>query len=276
MTSKANPSKNRVAGSFETAGAIALAGGSDGWVSDATNSSQIAQQDGDIDDTALDAFDATTSETSLSVDIAGGEAFVFGSWLAIDTTTTVSLDANSTQTVYVGWDKSTSNDVIVGLPSAFASTASDSDQRIPLWEFETDGSGVVSTSDYRAIGQSLSVSELSVLQSIDTDRTVRIDSGYGTNLSGPVRIDGQLYTDGHTTVTNGPIYGYGGVTGSGSVSVLNDSGDRFEPIDATIDTNTFIAISGWTTDNDSDSYEAYQLERNAAIEIEADEQLTLD
>lgn len=276
MTQKANPSKNRSVDAFETAGAISLGGGSDGWVSHTDSLSPVAQQDEDIDSTLLDAFDATTSSSSLSVDISGGEAFVFGSWLVIDTTTTVTLDTNATQTVFVGWDKSSSDDVIVGLDAAFAGTSTDADQRIPLWEFETDASGVIASEDYRTIGQSLSVNELSVLQSIDTDRTVRIESGYGTNLSGPFRVDGRLHTDGHTTVTNGPIYGYGGVTGSGGVSVLNDSGDRFEPIDATIDTNTFIAISGWTTDTDSDAYEAYQLERNAAIEIEADEQLTLE
>ena len=49
MTEKANPSINRPAEAFKTAGAIALAGGSaDGWVSESGKPTDISVEDADI------------------------------------------------------------------------------------------------------------------------------------------------------------------------------------------------------------------------------------
>lgn len=207
MTQKANPSVNRPAEAFKTAGAIALAGGSDpGYVSPAANPSEISVQDSGIDDEALNAFAQTSSESSLDVTIDGGEAFVYGSYLAIDSSTTVSLeDSTSDQTVFVGWNKDGANDVIVGLQSAFDNASDNTDKKIELFEFDTDGSGVTSVTDLREIGQFLSpdhvdiVEELGVPVYADTTtapqvegRVIYID-GSGAQSSGIYSHDGASY-----------------------------------------------------------------------------------
>lgn len=159
MTEKANPSRNRPAEAFKTAGAIAYGGhGSGGFVVDGGSPTDISTQDAGIDETALNTFAETSSASSFDVTIDPGEAFVFGSWIAIDVTTTVTLASSTTgQTVYVGWNKNGADDVIVGLDGAFSSASGDTDERIPLWTFDTDGSGVTSVTDERTIGYSIAV-----------------------------------------------------------------------------------------------------------------------
>jgi hypothetical protein len=116
MTEKANPSINRPAEAFKTAGAIAYGGADEGFVVEANSPTPISVQDAGITDGNLNAFDETSSGASLDVTIDGGEAFVFGAWVAIDTQTTVTLAASTNgQTVSVGWNKNGTDDVIVGL-----------------------------------------------------------------------------------------------------------------------------------------------------------------
>jgi len=154
MTEKANPSVNRPVDAFQTAGAIAYGGSDEGFISPANSSTEISVQDDDINEAQLNAFDQTSSGSSLDVTIDGGEAFVFGSWLAIDSSTTVSLDADTDgQTVSVGWNKNGSNDVIIGLDATFSSATGDSDQKIPLFSFDTDSSGVTNVVDERSFDQ---------------------------------------------------------------------------------------------------------------------------
>lgn len=139
MTEKANPSINRPAEAYKTAGAIAYGGhGEGGFVVPAASPTDISVQDAGIDHTVLNAFDATLDAANDTATIDPGEAFVFGTWLATDETYTVSLAADTTgQTVYVGWNKSGPDDVIVGLESAFSESVGDTDERIPLWDFDT-------------------------------------------------------------------------------------------------------------------------------------------
>jgi hypothetical protein len=156
MTEKANPSINRPVEAFKTAGAIAYGGADEGFVSPSNNPTEIAIQDAGINEGQLNAFDETSSASSLSVDIDGGEAFVFGSWVCIDTVTSVGLSSNTNdQTVHVGWNKGGADDVIVGLDSAFANASGDSDKKIPLWDFDTDGSGVTGVTDRRRLGKTV-------------------------------------------------------------------------------------------------------------------------
>jgi len=177
MTEKANPSINRPAEAFKTAGAIAYGGhGGDGFVVASGSPTDISVQDGGITEADLNAFAETSGGASLDVTIDGGEAFVFGSWLAIDSSTTVSLSASTAQqTVYVGWNKNGADDVIVGLDSAFSSATGDTDERIPLWTFDTDGSGVTSVTDERSIGYSIAV-EGDATFGANADVTVAYDS----------------------------------------------------------------------------------------------------
>lgn len=153
MTEKANPSINRNIDAFKTAGAIAYGGHEEGFVIDGANPTQLAVQDTDITESNLNTFAETSSASSFDVTIDAGEAFVFGSWLAIDTGTTVTLaSSTNNQTVYVGWNKDGSDDVIVGLNATFDNATGNTDQKIPLWTFDTDSSGVTSVTDERSIG----------------------------------------------------------------------------------------------------------------------------
>lgn len=140
MTDQVNPSTNRPADSFLTASAsIALAGGhGDGFVISDTPS-DAATYESDIDETQLNKFAETSSSSSLDVTIDPGEAVVGGAWLARDVSTTVTLAASTNdQTVYVGWDHTATDSVIIGLDSAFAPL----DQKIELYSYNTDASGV--------------------------------------------------------------------------------------------------------------------------------------
>lgn len=149
MTDRVHPTIDQTAEARTTAvGAIQFAGGSgEGWIVPAADSpGNLAADDADIDETQLDAFSESSSGSSLDVTINPGEAFIGGAWLARDITTTVSLAASTNgQTVYVGWDVDASNQVIVGLSSAFDAD----DPKHSIWTFDTDGSGVTSTTDER-------------------------------------------------------------------------------------------------------------------------------
>jgi hypothetical protein len=154
MTEKANPSINRSIEAFKTAGAIAYGGSDEGFISPANETTEISIQDNDIDEAGLNAFEQTSSASSFEVTFEGGEAFVFGSWIAKDTPTTVILEPSTAeQTVFVGWNRKGTDDVILGLPSAFSSASGDSDQKIPLYSFNTDDSGVINVTDERSFDQ---------------------------------------------------------------------------------------------------------------------------
>ena len=138
MTDIVNPSTNRTASSYLTAGTISEGGAGDGFVV-SDSPTQLAEFEG-LDETELTSFDETSSSTSLDVTIHGGEAFIFGSYVARDTDTTVTLESNeSGQVVYVGWDHEEGNEVIIGLEEAF----DDFDPKIKLYSYNTDSSGVI-------------------------------------------------------------------------------------------------------------------------------------
>jgi len=154
MTEKANPSINRSIEAFKTAGAIAYGGSDEGFISPADETTPISIHDIDIDVSGLNAFEETSNASSFEVTIDGGEAFVFGSWIAKDTPTTVVLEPDTdNQTIFVGWNRRGTDDVIVGLQSAFSSASGDSDQKIPLYSFDTDNSGIDGVTDERSFDQ---------------------------------------------------------------------------------------------------------------------------
>lgn len=164
MTDKVNPSINRPAEAFKTAGAIAYAGGrEEGFIVEAGSPTEIAVQDGGITEGNLNAFNYSTAGLDVTVD--GGEAFVFGSWLAIDTQTTVTLaDNTSGQQIYVGWNKDGTDDVIVGLQSAFDNATGNTDQKIPIGTFDTSGGSVSSSADNRTVGSADPTDNLEVVK----------------------------------------------------------------------------------------------------------------
>lgn len=150
MTDKVIPSAGGSSNGYIVAQLIRYGASTDGWIQESA-SALLADNDSDLDQTAvpLNAFTASHSATSLDVTIDTGEGFVGGAWVARDVTTTVTLAASTTgQTVYLGWDYNATETVRIGTSGAFESE----DPRIPIWTFDTDGSGVTAATDERTIG----------------------------------------------------------------------------------------------------------------------------
>lgn len=270
MTQKANPSIRRPAEAFKTAGAIAYGGSVDGFVVDSASPTDISTQDVGIDETAFNSFGATTSTSSLTVNIDPGEGFVFGSWLAIDTQTTVSLDASTTgQTVYLGWNKDTSNDVIIGTDSSFATSQSDSDQRIPLYDFDTDSTGVTSKTDRRQIGRAQDLAALSIADELGLP--VYSDSSNAPQTQGNViSVDGSGSQTAGLYSHNGSSYVKAGKTQekvedivAGLLTAGTDIGLNY---DDTNDTFTINNTAGYTDEQARDAI-ATALSSGANISI---------
>jgi hypothetical protein len=174
MTQKVNPSPQRPASSFKTAGAIAYGGGSiNGYIIPSDETTELAIQDNSIDQTQLRAFSETHNTSSLDITIDGGEAFVFGAWVCIDTTTTVSLAQNtSNQKVFIGWDKNQPNNTIIGTEDKFSSTSLDTDKKILLYSIDTNSNGVTNITDERQIGKSQTLEKLTVNNLTANDGTI--------------------------------------------------------------------------------------------------------
>jgi|APHM01.1.fsa_nt_gi hypothetical protein len=232
MTQKANPSINRPAEAFKTAGAIAYGGhATEGFIVPSNNPTVLAKEDDDIVVDGLSAFSATTSSISLEVSISGGEAFVFGSWLCKDTeTSNIQLPSNSSTTVYVGWNKDGSNDIIIGKVSDF-NTSESTDEKIPLYTFTTDSSGVIDTIDERDIGQTLSANGRVSLSTSDNVTISFDESADNIDIEGADLISNGVKvvdeSQGHipqSSLSNDSITISGGpfVSGGGSAS-LGDS-----------------------------------------------------
>lgn len=159
---------------------IEFAGGSSGWIQE-SSTAKLADNDSRLNQSnvPLNAFGESHSSSSFDVTIDTGEAFIGGSWLARDTTTTVTLSSSTTgQKVYVGWDADATETVIIGKSGAFASQ----DPKLHIWTFDTDGSGVTSATDKRSIGQQQDLGKVD----IDADSTIaryildELNSSFGT------------------------------------------------------------------------------------------------
>jgi len=152
MTDRVQPSLDADIESRWLAAAIEFQGsGSDGeeggWVVPASDDPhRIAEGHPDIDHTALNAFAESHASDSLELTIDPGQAFLGGAWLARDHATTVTLDANSTQGIRVGWDTKANNTIKI---TVSATSGADRNPRHKLYTVETDGSGVTSVTDER-------------------------------------------------------------------------------------------------------------------------------
>jgi hypothetical protein len=236
MTQKVNPSPQRPASSFKTAGAIAYGGGSqDGYVVPNNETTEIAIQDQDITNTGINQFTETSSSSSFDVSIDGGEAFVFGAWVCTDTTTTITLAQNtSNQKVFVGWNKSASDNVIIGTESTFSITPGDTDQKIPLYSYDTDSNGVTNVTDKRQIGKSQEASTLSVADELgipiysdstnapQTEGNVIVVDGSGSKSAGLYSHDGSSYIKAGNTEEKIEDIVVGLITGGNKVSTTYD------------------------------------------------------
>lgn len=130
--------------------------------------------------------------SGLDVTIDTGEASVGGAIAARDTTTTVTLNANSTQSVYVGWPPRNTHTVKIGLPGSFQTGT----PMMKLWTFTTDGSSWTSKTDERPLGIENAVSEMFVTKGGSGGDVARV----GANET----ISGQWQFNAKTTV-NAPV-----------------------------------------------------------------------
>lgn len=142
MTQKVHPTQGE-ASSQLTSGAIKWAAQGD-WV--VPSGEDYLGAFAGLSGTPLHGFQESHGADSLDVTVDTGEAFVGGRWCAKDMPTTVTLTkSTTTQTVYLGWEASTANSVVIGLDTAFSS--SDDGRRMAIWEFDTDGSGVTNATN---------------------------------------------------------------------------------------------------------------------------------
>jgi len=108
-----------------------------------------------------------------------------------------------------------------------------------------------------------------------SNTTKKINAGQQDVASGTFTVNGNLSVDGSFTST-GTIFGNGSITGTGTVGLTDTIVDTVEPLSPILSNNTYILISGWTTDNQDGSFDAYRFRINSSIEIEQNESLTFE
>jgi hypothetical protein len=146
---------------------------SEGWIVD-TGTTPAARRRPNIDETALNSF-AFVSSNGLDVTIDAGEAFV-GGWCARDVKTTISVPANDTATIVVGWDldaffdtatdpnRDAADDVFVQLQRN-----TDPDYpATPIFDVTTDSSSLSGFTDRRNLGPT------ATLDTVDASETLEL------------------------------------------------------------------------------------------------------
>lgn len=141
---------------------------SDGFVVPGNKPTPAAQRRSDIDETALDTFSLSTSSSSLDVTVAPGEAFVSG-WVCRDVNTTLTLPANSTVEIVVGFnpdaifdpqvdpDRDAADETVVDLAGNVGATT----PTTVAHRVTTDEIGVISSERIARVGSSIQVDSLS-------------------------------------------------------------------------------------------------------------------
>lgn len=92
-------------------------------------------------------FDITTSSTSLTVDIAPGEAFFGGHFVQSDATESLTLDASTTNEIFLIVDDAETGNAAVTFTSDGSTPTAQYVMKI--WQVDTGTGGVNSASDYR-------------------------------------------------------------------------------------------------------------------------------
>jgi len=178
---------------------------SEGFIVPGNDPTPAAQRRGDIDETALAAFSLTTSATSLDVTVAPGEAFVSG-WVCRDVSTTLTLPANSTVDIVVGFDPDAIFDPQVdsdrdAADETVVDLAGDVDTTTPATvahRVTTDGSGVTASERIARVGSSIQADSLSADAALRNPRfqtlaDVPNDLPVGTQVF--VESEGQLFVE---------------------------------------------------------------------------------
>jgi len=205
MTDVVEPSNDRVPADPSVARARQRAGGRESYVAK-SGEPLLKDEAGDFnpnDSLGAGADNefaiASQSGSSLDVTIDGGEAVVEGAILARDTQTTVTLAASTNnQTVYLGYDRDLNDTVIIGLDADFAAE----DRRMPIFDFDTDGSGVTSVTDRRQLG-ALAIGAGATAEGGDTATSVGRDATASGSDATAVGEDSEASADFATAVGEG-------------------------------------------------------------------------
>jgi hypothetical protein len=132
---------------------------SEGWIQKAASQPTPASvRRPEIDETALNAFELI-STSGFDITIDAGEGFV-GGWCARDTTTTITVPANTTSTIVLAWSLDAIFDPNTDPNRDLADevridTAANVDPQYPrteLFDVATDGNGITGTTDRRRTG----------------------------------------------------------------------------------------------------------------------------
>jgi hypothetical protein len=120
------------------------------------------------------------NDGNRNVNFATGEAFVGGAYIASDDDTvsehSVLVPSSSTTTIYLGWDLSTADTLIIGPASDFGAN----DPKVELWEFTTDSSSITSDTDLRTTSASAGGGNVILDTGVDTDDTTSLSADTGT------------------------------------------------------------------------------------------------
>lgn len=148
MTDVVEIGTGNVSDAFQLAQTIRFAGATTGFVVESgsvelsTLNTALSTADGEF---------SNTGTTDLDITINHGEAYVGGTWLCRDTTTDVTVTDDTTTRVFVGWDISTADTVIIGPASDFATN----DPKIPLFDVTAASGSITGTTDLRTVGDTL-------------------------------------------------------------------------------------------------------------------------
>lgn len=154
MTDAVILSPNRTVESHPVTKTIAHGAASPGWIipaGDPTYSVSVSHDD--FNNTTLNGFAPSTETTSFEVEIDTGEMYLEGAWMARNTATTVTLDASTTTSLYVGYTIEQPDTILMGDET---DVPDDPDiRRMHLYDIDTNASGVPNggVTDQRVVGR---------------------------------------------------------------------------------------------------------------------------
>lgn len=200
----------------------------EGWVATFTLVADQVPEGGDDGQLAAPPYNAfaynDADSSGLNPVIDSGEAMVHGSPLARDDqTTSITLQDNlAGQTVYVGYEPLTNNEVVVGLDSAFSADA----RRIPIYDFEASGGAIVTPPTDRRVLDAV----VDVRNNRYEDASGNFSFGGETTITAPntqlTLQDSDSGAGGHRIDSDGDTYYVTLVDGSGNVVEVQE---RIDP-----------------------------------------------
>jgi hypothetical protein len=151
-----------------------LAQFSEGWLKPGSEPpTAAAVRRPEIDESALSGF-SLVSTSGFVVTIDAGEGFVAG-WCARDVQTSVTVPANTTATVVLAWSldaifdpvsdptRDLADKIEIGLDQNIDSQY----PRTELFDVETDGTGIISTTDRRRLGPTVATETADVGEALE-------------------------------------------------------------------------------------------------------------